>query len=314
MIRNGSRLCTSLQISVRQAVMPFQALPGYFRAFESAESDGVDSTVVDHLEFVAHDSWSHLHSEIPADTDTHHYKLLVLARHGQGYHNAAILRYGQKTWNEHWCFLDGDEHGDWLDSKLTPVGREQVEKTGLEVLAPMVGHIQALPDVFFTSPMRRCLETFIGSWGDVVSKNNNNDSTIPVHVVENLRERLGENACDKRVPHSEVVGEYQHYKTDGGDVIHWHYEPGYPEEDQLWLQDHRETDAELDERLHAGLSQIFSQLNSDQRFISITCHSGVIQSILRNLGHPPVNNLDTGKVVCVVVKINVKRLKGASHL
>ncbi|QLL30555.1 hypothetical protein HG536_0A03730 [Torulaspora globosa] len=296
--------------------MPFTALPGYFRAFESADSEGVDSRAVDHLELVAHDSWRDLHSQIPADTDTHHYKLVVLARHGQGYHNAALLRYGLEAWEDHWSFLVGDEYGDWLDSKLTALGKEQVEKTGLQVLAPMVGHIEALPDVFFTSPMRRCLETFIGSWGDIFRRNNEylKDSTIPVQVVENLRERLGEHTCDKRVPHSEVVGEYQHYATDGGNVINWHYEPGYPEEDELWFEDYRETDAELDERLHTGLSQIFGQLNSDQRFISITCHSGVIQSILRNLSHPPVRNLDTGKVVCVVVKINVNRLKGASHL
>ncbi|QLQ78121.1 hypothetical protein HG537_0A03680 [Torulaspora globosa] len=295
--------------------MPFKALPGYFRAFETVDSDGVDSTVVDHLEFVAHDSWSDLHSQLPADTDTHHYKLVVLARHGQGYHNAAILRYGLEAWEGYWSFLEGDEHGTWVDSKLTPVGRDQVEKTGLEVLAPMIDHIQALPDVFFTSPMRRCLETFIGSWGDIFHKNNEylNDSPIPVHVIENLRERLGEHTCDKRVPHSEVVAQYQPYKTDRGNVIHWHYEPDYPEQDSLWLQNYRETDSELDKRLHAALSQIFSQLNSDQRFISITCHSGVIQSILRNLSHPPVKNLDTGKTVCVVVKINVNRLKG-SHL
>lgn len=313
MTRHASCECFE-RSPARRVEMPFRALPGYFRAFERSDSQGVDSSVVDHLELVAHDSWADLYNQIPADTDTHHYKLLVLARHGQGFHNAAILRYGMDAWDDHWSFLDGDQYGNWLDSKLTDVGREQVGNTGLEVLAPIVENLQTLPDAFFSSPMRRCLETFIGSWSDIFQKNNQilQDSTVPVQVIENLRERLGEHTCDKRVAHSESVQEYQHYRTHGGHVIDWRYEPDYSEEDQLWLEDHRETDQELDQRQHAGLSQLFGQLTSDQKFISVTCHSGVIHSVLRNLKHPPVRNLDTGKVVCAVVKINVNRL--ASHL
>lgn len=296
--------------------MPFSALPGYFRAFESPNSRGLDARFVDHLELVKHESWADLRRGLPVDTDTHHYKLLVLARHGQGYHNAAIIRYGMEAWDEHWSFLDGDEHGCWLDSKLTDLGRKQVKDTGSEVLSPMIEQLQMLPDVFFSSPMRRCLETFIGSWSDIFSKNEGclEDKTIPVQVVENLRERLGEHTCDKRVPHSESASEYQRYKTDGGHEIDWIYEAEYPEEDQLWLENHRETDDEIDRRLHDGLSQVFRQLDSDQKFISITCHSGVIQSVLRNLKHPPIRFLDTGKVVCAVVKVNVKKLKTPSHL
>lgn len=291
--------------------MPFAALPGFFRAFESQDSQGVDSSIVDHLELVSHDSWANLYEQIPPDTDTEHYKLVVLARHGQGYHNAAILRYGMEAWDAHWSFLDGDEHGKWLDSKLTDLGKGQVQETGLEVLSPIIEELQMLPHVFFSSPMRRCLETFIGSWGGIFTKNNHHlrEQTIPVRVVENIRETLGEHTCDKRVPHSESVKEYQNYKTHAGHTIDWLYDSNYPEQDQLWLEDHRETISELDQRLHAGLSQIFSQLSSDQRFVSITCHSGVIGSALRNFKHPPVQNLNTGKVVCAVVKIDVKKLQ-----
>lgn len=293
--------------------MPFSALPGFFRAFEKEGSEGVDSSVVDHLELINHESWADLYRQIPQDTDTEHYKLLILARHGQGYHNAAILRYGMEAWDSHWSLLDGDEHGEWLDSKLTDLGQGQVQSTGHEVLTPIIEELQILPHVFFSSPMRRCLETFIGSWGGIFAKNSHclTEQTVPVQVIENIRETLGEHTCDKRVPHSMSVEEYQNYKTHAGHTIDWIYDPDYPEEDQLWLEDHRESNAELDQRLHTGLSQIFSQLNSDQRFVSITCHSGVISSALRNLKHPPVQNLNTGKIVCAVVKIDVEKLQAS---
>lgn len=291
--------------------MTFTALPGYFRAFENSDSRGVDSSIIDHLELVSHDSWADLYAQLPEDTDTENYKLVILARHGQGYHNAAILRYGQEAWDSYWSFLDGDEHGNWLDSKLTDLGQRQVQATGSGVLSPIVKDLQLLPHVFFSSPMRRCLETFVGSWQDIFAGNEQHltGKEVSVRVLENIRETLGEHACDKRVPHSVAVKEYQNFKTGAGHTIAWSYESDYPEEDRLWRKDHRETISELDARLHTGLSQIFSQLSSDQKFISITCHSGVIGSILRNLKHPPVQNLNTGKIVCAVVKVDVQKLQ-----
>lgn len=296
--------------------MPFTALPGYFQAFENKDSKGIDSTVTDQLALVNHRSWKELYDSIPQDTDTYHYKLVVLARHGQGYHNAAVLRYGQEAWDSYWSLLDGDEYGEWLDAKLTPLGKKQVQDTGDKVLLPIVQELNMLPHVFFSSPMRRCLETFIGSWNTVFTENRHHvtGDTIPIRIIENIRESLGEHTCDERVPHSVSLEEYQDHKTNSGHVIHWNYEPHYPEKDQLWFADKRETEDEMDHRLHKGLSQLFKQLNSEEKFISVTCHSGVIQSVLRNLKHPPVKNLDTGKIVCAVVKVNKTKLDQLANL
>ncbi|CCF57948.1 hypothetical protein KAFR_0D03000 [Kazachstania africana CBS 2517] len=287
--------------------MIFEALPGYFAAFPDRNTKEVDSSKIDHNKLVNQDSWKQLYNSLPSDTDRTHYKLLVLARHGQGYHNAAIERYGQKEWDRYWSFLNGDEHGMWLDSKLTPVGKKQVTQTGSDFLAPLIEDIGILPQAFFSSPMRRCLETFLESWNQVFERENMNNDNINVKVIENIRETLGEHPCDLRVPHSDAVGEYQDFKTNSGTMVQWNYEMGYPEEDQLYKPDHRETIQEMDERLHDGLSQIFNQLTIDDKFVSITCHAGVIQSILRNLKHPDVKNLNTGKTVCVVVKVSVNK-------
>lgn len=117
--------------------MSLRAVPGYFAAYPSEGFQGLDSTKYDHLELINHKNWKELYHAIPRNTKNRHYKLLILARHGQGYHNAAILRYGMEKWDAYWSLLSGDEHGEWLDSKLTPLGKDQVRRTGSNVLLPM---------------------------------------------------------------------------------------------------------------------------------------------------------------------------------
>ncbi|CAI1537169.1 hypothetical protein SEUBUCD646_0K00980 [Saccharomyces eubayanus] len=285
--------------------MQFKAVPGYFAAYPNDGFQGLDSTKYDHLRLINHNDWKELYDALPKDTQNCHYKLLILARHGQGYHNAAISRYGMEKWDAHWSLLSGDEYGEWVDSRLTPLGKEQVRRTGTNVLLPMIKQLDMLPHVFFSSPMRRCLETFIESWTPVLNETQKpmSENKISTRIIESLRETLGSHTCDKRVAHSMTVGEYQDFIMDSGHTVHWHYVTDYSEEDELWLVNHRETNPELDMRTQDGLSQLFGQLSTEERFISLTCHSGVIQSVLRNLKHPPIYNLETGKVVGVVVEV-----------
>lgn len=292
----------------------YRALPGYFAAFPTKGAGPIDSTKHNHLELINHDTWKQLYDSIPKDTETHEYKLLVVARHGQGYHNAAIIRYGEPKWDEYWSLLDGDDYGEWVDSKLTPLGKQQVTETGSHMLLPIVDDLGFLPDVFFSSPMRRCLETFIESWTPVFQELDSgkikgsksvdtlNGSIKPI-VLENIRETLGEHTCDKRVDHSVALEEYQDYKMKSGNHIHWQYASDYPETDQMWRADWREPEQDMDDRVNVGLIEIFEQVSSDEKFISITCHSGVIGSILRDLKHPAIQKLDTGKIVCAVVEV-----------
>lgn len=294
-----------MTIGKSQTIITFKALPGYFKSYENESTKIIDSSKVDHLELLHGRTWTQLYKSIPENEPNVEYKFLVLGRHGQGYHNAAILRYGQEPWDTYWSFLDGDEHGSWFDSKLTPLGIEQVEATGANVYTPMVKGIGKFPDVYFSSPMRRCLETFIGSWGQANYKNgiDGTGKTIPVHMVENLRETLGEHSCDKRVVHSEAVKQYKDSTLVSGQKVDFQYPTNYSEEDQLWLADWRETDQEMDIRVHKGLVELFNQTKPDDRFISLTCHAGVIRSVLRNLDHPNISNVQTGKPVFVILAL-----------
>lgn len=283
---------------------PFQGISKL--AYPTLGCTPIDSSKEDHLKLINHETWKQLYDSIPEDTDTHTYKLLVLARHGEGYHNAAIKRYGQAKWDSYWSFLNGDEYGEWIDSRLTPLGRKQVEATGSDILVPLVDEMGFLPHRFFSSPLRRCLETFMKSWNCVLQGQElteEDDRKLVIHVIENLRETLGEHTCDKRVNHSTTTEEYQNCLLPSGHTVHWTYAEEYPEEDQLWLADHRETEKEMDQRIHVGLREMFDKLDDNERFVSLTCHEGVIASTLRNLNHPPVLKLDTGKIVCTVVKV-----------
>lgn len=289
--------------------MKFTAEPGYFSSYETVGQEALDSTVDDHNVLVAHPDWKQLYDSIPSDTEDTQYKLLILARHGQGYHNYSMQKYGVKLWDDYWAMLDGDEGGSWLDAHLTDVGKEQVSETGRTVLLPLAQQLGFLPHKFFNSPMRRCLETFAYSWGQVLAHEPqlmDGDSVITNKVIENLRENLGSHTCDKRVPHSESLAEYTNYAMPGGNgtTVNWVYEEPYPELDDLWEEEHRETPDEMDVRTRKGLETLFSHAdNSDDKFLSLTVHEGVIMSVLRNLEHPGVKNLQTGKTVAVVVKV-----------
>lgn len=281
----------------------FRALPGYFIAFPNENAKPVDSNKINHLELIGCKSWKQLYDSIPKDTPTHEYKILIVARHGQGYHNAAIDRYGEDKWDEYWSMLEGDEHGEWVDSKLTPLGKKQAFNTGSKVILPIIQDLGFLPHIYFSSPMRRCLETFIESWTPVFCKFLPPETAVSPFILENLRETLGEHTCDKRVDHSIAVEEYQNYKMASNNVITWKYSENYPEIDQLWSADWREPQSEMDARVNNGLIEVFEKLTPEEKLVSITCHSGVIGSILRNLKHPEIQNLDTGKIVAVVIEV-----------
>lgn len=282
----------------------YRALPGFFQGYPKVNSKDIDATKTNHLSFVNHSNWKQVYDSLPKDTDNKQYKLMLVARHGQGYHNAAIVRYGEPKWDAYWSLLNGDEYGQWNDSKLTPLGKKQVITTGEEILLPIINQIGILPHKFFCSPMRRCLETFIESWTPVFKANRNlMTDVIYNNVFENVRETLGEHTCDKRVNHSVTVNEYQDYKLSTGQEIRWLYQPDYPEEDQLWRADYRELDSEMDERINNGLLQIFESLEDEDKLLSLTCHAGVINSVLRNMEHPAIKNLATGQMVPIIVEI-----------
>jgi hypothetical protein len=50
-----------------------------------------------------------------------------MARHAEGYHNAAETHYGTPAWNCYWALLNGNDTAYWNDAHLTQVGVESAE-------------------------------------------------------------------------------------------------------------------------------------------------------------------------------------------
>ncbi|VVT55509.1 uncharacterized protein SAPINGB_P004632 [Magnusiomyces paraingens] len=106
------------------------------------------------------------------------YKLLFVARHGQGYHNLAIEIYGQAAWDSYWSMLDGDGNLVWgPDPDLTPLGVEQAKRNNIAWKRQIATKNAPVPKAFFASPFARATDTMMYTWADISSS----DSTNPTN-------------------------------------------------------------------------------------------------------------------------------------
>jgi hypothetical protein len=88
-------------------------------------------------------------------------------------------------------------------------------------------------------------------------------------VKELFREAIGVHTCDRRSSKTYIHENYPTYT----------FEEGFAEEDPLWDPITRETDSGEDKRLKTVLDDVFTY--DDCTFISVTSHSGAINSMLR---------------------------------
>ncbi len=77
------------------------------------------------------------------------------------------------------------------------------------------------------------------------------------------------------------------------------FEAGFSEGDQLWTTT-REQDAHLDARIQQALTQVWNEAQQDQ-VISLTSHSGVMQSLFRVTHHYPIKP-STGALIPLIIK------------
>lgn len=117
-------------------------------------------------------SWENLQDHInalnrAADSLTS-YKLIYIARHGQGYHNLAETTYGTPAWNCYWSEQYTDGNITWgPDATLTDLGVTQA----LAAKAAFTTQAAAgmpLPQVLYSSPMRRAAATLQLEWDDLL--------------------------------------------------------------------------------------------------------------------------------------------------
>ncbi|CAN6670158.1 probable phosphoglycerate mutase Pmu1p [Trichomonascus vanleenenianus] len=227
-----------------------------------------------------------------ADANTR-YKVLFLARHGQGWHNYTIEKYSEPYWDEHLCMLYGNDEITWgPDPELTELGVNQAKANNREWKNQVTKGVP-LPQAFYVSPFTRSIDTMLHTW-DGIMLNIEEPQVAPPLVLEDLREDIGIHTCDERNTRSYIAKKYPHL------VI----EKGLTETDELHSPHVRETLEQHNVRTRRFLNRLFAwdwDTPNPHLYVSVTSHSGTNISFLDVIGHRPFP-LETGGMIPVVVK------------
>lgn len=201
-------------------------------------------------------------------------KLLYLQRHGEGYHNIVPDLYSHHEWNCYLQMQDGDDKYVWYDANLTDTGIKQIQKINQmwkNTAAP-------IPQSFYVSPLIRTLETWKLNWHGITDK-------FPI-VKELARETYGISTSSKRHDKKFIAS---HYLVE--------FETDFTENDELWEPTVHEGKHHRNYRAKKLLDEIFNDENS---IISLVSHSGLIESLLKVIGHRKFK-LAPGQMIPVVV-------------
>ncbi|ODV94658.1 hypothetical protein PACTADRAFT_44199 [Pachysolen tannophilus NRRL Y-2460] len=282
----------------------FEVVQGFFQQS--------DPSLVDELEFnyIENDfgkipkTWSDLKlkiSELNANAKENEcYKILFLARHGQGYHNFGVTKYGSKDWDDHWSKIEGDGEIIWgPDPFLTELGINQAKENN-RAWKEQISKGAPIPSAFYSSPFTRSASTLVNTWLDIALT----ESPIKAHplIKEDIRETIGVHLCDKRSPRRVIEERFAKY----GFI----FEDNFEEEDVLYKSNWRESVLEQGVRLNKFLQFLFekewdadlAKTKTEQDvFVNVTSHAGTTRSLLLVLGHPRFT-IAAGGMIPVAVK------------
>ena len=221
------------------------------------------------------------------------YHILFLGRHGQGFHNLAESWWGTSAWECKWSTLDGDLKSNikWADADLTKIGIYQAGRMSQDWAQVTREEKMPFPTAFYASPLHRACRTSQLVFQPLVDSGEMLE--YKPEIKENLRETIGIHTCDRRSTRSVIAENFPNFKI----------EEGFTEEDEIWNADFREPLEYQTWRAATAIDEILEGLDSRKNnpFISITAHGGMINSILRMLGHRRFQ-LNPGSTICVFMK------------
>jgi broad specificity phosphatase PhoE len=167
--------------------------------------------------------------------------------------------------------IDGNGTHTWADALVTPLGVHEAEIAADYWESRIKLEKIPFPDVYYTSPLSRCLETARLTFGKL--KLPHNKAFVPI-VKEYLREGISGHTCDRRRTKTYIKKGWPGYK----------FEKGFKEKDELYRDFFQEGGDNQDIRNKPMLDEILGA--KKDTWISITSHSGEITSILRGKLHP----------------------------
>lgn len=275
----------------------FEVVPGFFKQTDEDTDDLTFNYATSNMGRLK--SWEEIISELKSLNDdcgeNEVYKLVFFARHGQGYHNLCVAKYGLEEWDAKWHSMTTDGEITWApDPKLTPLGEDQA-KENHELWKKEILLGAPIPSKFYVSPMQRSMNTSYITWKGI------RPDDIVCKVKESLRETVGINLCDKRSPKSTIDERFSKFGFDAGEIS---------EDDQMYgivnesLSDHSV-------RVNGFLQGLFEEdcvdgkISKDSAkkntFISTTSHAGTIRSFITVLHHRHFT-ISTGGMIPIVIK------------
>lgn len=279
----------------------FEVVPGFFKQADENIDDLQFNYATEKLGRLK--DWDEIISELDVLNknceDNVSYKLVFFARHGEGFHNVGVKKYGIQQWRSYWNKMTTDGDIVWApDPKLSELGEKQalenniVWKKEVELGAP-------IPSKFYVSPLQRSMRTHYLTWHDIVPKGTR------FLVKELLRETIGANLCHKRSPKSYIDNVFAPIGFDTAEIT---------ETDDLFT-DKKESFWEQTIRMNKFLQYLFDQdciggkiernIVKRNTFISTTSHAGSIRAFITVLGHRNFT-IPTGGMIPIVIKAKRK--------
>ncbi|KAF7536459.1 hypothetical protein G7Z17_g13044 [Cylindrodendrum hubeiense] len=225
----------------------------------------------------------HLNKKAPKDTQ---YKVLVMGRHGEGFHNAAETYYGTPAWNCYWSEQTGNATVTWQDALLTEAGLEEAYKANAYFEERFEQYGMPYFESYYTSPLARCVITARETFANLDLPKSHR--FLPV-VKESFRESISIHTCDHRSNKTYISTLFSKLR----------FEKGFAETDELWTGTKGETTEHQLARSKDILDDVFT--SDDATWISVTSHSGEISKLLTTLNHRTFK-LSTGQIIPVLVK------------
>ncbi|QDS77733.1 hypothetical protein FKW77_004474 [Venturia effusa] len=183
----------------------------------------------------------HLNQKDPQNTK---YKVIYLARHGQGHHNVQESLVGRAAWESYWSRLDGNAERTWADAHLTTLGIQQAKALNAFWRDASEDGAVPWPSKYYTSPLTRCLETVDATFSGLAQPV---EKPFRPVIKEALRERYGVHTCDRRRNLDFIKEQFPNYVV----------EEGFSAEDALWTRDVRESLDGHVQRMKTFLDDIF---------------------------------------------------------
>ncbi|EGV61817.1 putative phosphoglycerate mutase pmu1 [Yamadazyma tenuis] len=263
----------------------FSVEPGFFHQSDDS-TDDLNFNYATH-DFGRKEPWDELTARLArlnGQSATTKYKLLFLARHGQGFHNVIVSKYGSAEWHRKWHRLGRDGDVEYApDPRLTRLGEAQGRENHAVWRAQLAAGCP-LPTRYVASPLQRSCNTLLLTMGGLWPEN------TAVEVVESVREIIGYHLCNKRSTKTQILERFSSH----GFVT----EPGFTEEDELYTEQEEKFD-DMCFRMNGFLQRAFDEW--DDSVLNVTSHGGTIKCLLAVVGHRNFT-ISTGGMIPVVVK------------